>query len=204
MSNCARVAAMKKVAGLKTDAPCAPEGIKEIGFAEDVFTRETMREYLSKETWQKLMQTIDNGAPLDPSIAGEVAHAMRHWAMDRGATHYTHWFLPLTGSTAEKHDSFLELKDGKPIMAFSARNLIVGEPDASSFPSGGIRSTFEARADIDRVIDGHGVWLRPFANFIYTMPPLVSDASTVARIGAALVELASAPAGPEQTGDFHE
>ena len=145
MSNCARVAAMKKVAGLKTDAPCAPEGIKEIGFAEDVFTRETMREYLSKETWQKLMQTIDNGAPLDPSIAGEVAHAMRHWAMDRGATHYTHWFLPLTGSTAEKHDSFLELKDGKPIMAFSARNLIVGEPDASSFPSGGIRSTFEAR-----------------------------------------------------------
>ena len=145
MSNCARVAATKKVAGLKTDAPCAPEGIKEIGFAEDVFTRETMREYLSKETWQKLMQTIDDGAPLDPSIAGEVAHAMRHWAMDRGATHYTHWFLPLTGSTAEKHDSFLELKDGKPIMAFSGRNLIVGEPDASSFPSGGIRSTFEAR-----------------------------------------------------------
>ena len=73
MSNCARVAAMKKVAGLKTDAPCAPEGIKEIGFAEDVFTRETMREYLSKETWQKLMQTLDNGAPLDPSLAGEVA-----------------------------------------------------------------------------------------------------------------------------------
>ena len=145
MSNCARVAATKKVAGLKTDAPCAPKGIKEIGFAEDVFTRETMREYLSKETWQKLMQTIDDGAPLDPSIAGEVAHAMRHWAMDRGATHYTHWFLPLTGSTAEKHDSFLELKDGKPIMAFSGKNLIVGEPDASSFPSGGIRSTFEAR-----------------------------------------------------------
>ena len=145
MSNCARVAATKKVAGLKTDAPCAPEGIKEIGFAEDVFTRETMREYLSKETWQKLMQTIDDGAPLDSSIAGEVAHAMRHWAMDRGATHYTHWFLPLTGSTAEKHDSFLELKDGKPIMAFSGKNLIVGEPDASSFPSGGIRSTFEAR-----------------------------------------------------------
>ncbi|MGN0851897.1 MAG: glutamine synthetase III, partial [Kiritimatiellia bacterium] len=104
-----------------------------------------MKQYLSKDTWKKLMQTIDGGQPLDPSIAGEVAHAMRHWAMDRGATHYTHWFLPLTGSTAEKHDSFLELKDGEPIMAFSGKNLIVGEPDASSFPSGGIRSTFEAR-----------------------------------------------------------
>ena len=145
MSNCARMAATKKVAALKAEMPCAPEGVKEIGYAEDVFTRETMREYLSKDTWKKLMQTIDNGQPLDPSIAGEVAHAMRHWAMDRGATHYTHWFLPLTGSTAEKHDSFLELKEGEPVMAFSGKNLIVGEPDASSFPSGGIRSTFEAR-----------------------------------------------------------
>ena len=145
MSNCARLTATKRVAALKAEAPCAPGEVKDIGYAEDVFTRETMKQYLSKDTWKKLMQTIDGGEPLDPSIAGEVAHAMRHWAMDRGATHYTHWFLPLTGSTAEKHDAFLEIKDGQPVQAFSGKNLIVGEPDASSFPSGGIRSTFEAR-----------------------------------------------------------
>ena len=114
-------------------------------FGEDVFGSEAIRTYLSKDTARKLQATIQEGKPLDPSIAGEVAHGIRHWAMDRGATHYTHWFLPMTGSTAEKHDSFLELKDGEPIMQFSGKNLIVGEPDASSFPSGGIRSTFEAR-----------------------------------------------------------
>jgi len=114
-------------------------------FGEDVFGEEAIRTYLSKDTAKKLQATIREGKPLDPSIAGEVAHGIRHWAMDRGATHYTHWFLPMTGSTAEKHDSFLELKDGEPIMLFSGKNLIVGEPDASSFPSGGIRSTFEAR-----------------------------------------------------------
>ena len=114
-------------------------------FGEDVFGDEAIKTYLSKETAKKLQATIREGKPLDPSIAGEVAHGIRHWAMDRGATHYTHWFLPMTGSTAEKHDSFLELKDGEPIMLFSGKNLIVGEPDASSFPSGGIRSTFEAR-----------------------------------------------------------
>ena len=130
---------------MKSVSPCAPESVKDIDFAQDVFTPETMKRYLSKETWRRLMGTIEGGERLDPSIAGEVAHAMRHWAMDRGATHYTHWFLPLNGSTAEKHDSFLEMRDGEPIFAFSAKNLIVGEPDASSFPSGGIRSTFEAR-----------------------------------------------------------
>jgi len=114
-------------------------------FGADVFGDEAIRTYLSKDTARKLQATISEGKPLDPSIAGEVAHGIRHWAMDRGATHYTHWFLPMTGSTAEKHDSFLELKDGEPIMQFSGKNLIVGEPDASSFPSGGIRSTFEAR-----------------------------------------------------------
>ena len=114
-------------------------------FGADVFGEEAIRTYLSKDTAKKLQATIREGKPLDPSIAGEVAHGIRHWAMDRGATHYTHWFLPMTGATAEKHDSFLELKDGEPIMQFSGKNLIVGEPDASSFPSGGIRSTFEAR-----------------------------------------------------------
>ena len=114
-------------------------------FGADVFGEEAIRTYLSKDTAKKLQATIREGKPLDPSIAGEVAHGIRHWAMDRGATHYTHWFLPMTGSTAEKHDSFLEIKDGEPIMLFSGKNLIVGELDASSFPSGGIRSTFEAR-----------------------------------------------------------
>ena len=118
---------------------------KATDFGADVFGEEAIRTYLSKETAKKLQATIREGKPLDPSIAGEVAHGIRHWAMDRGATHYTHWFLPMTGATAEKHDSFLEIKDGEPIMLFSGKNLIVGEPDASSFPSGGIRSTFEAR-----------------------------------------------------------
>ena len=89
-------------------------------FGEDVFGDEAIRTYLSKDTAKKLQATIQEGKPLDPSIAGEVAHGIRHWAMDRGATHYTHWFLPMTGSTAEKHDSFLEIKDGEPIMLFSA------------------------------------------------------------------------------------
>ncbi len=145
MSNCARLSATKRVAALKAGAPCAAQEVTDIGYADDVFTRETMKTYLSKETYKKLLKTIDGGQPLDETIAGEVAHAMRHWAQDRGATHYTHWFLPLTGGTAEKHDAFLEIKDGQPVQAFSGKNLIVGEPDASSFPSGGIRSTFEAR-----------------------------------------------------------
>lgn len=145
MRSSARITAVEKVSGLRPPPPCRPAPVDDIGYAEDVFTSETMKSYLSKAAWRRLMDTIDGGKPLDASIAGEVAHAMRTWAMDRGATHYTHWFLPLNGSTAEKHDSFLEIKDGKPVFAFSDKNLIVGEPDASSLPSGGIRSTFEAR-----------------------------------------------------------
>ncbi len=129
----------------KENEPMTEETKAATHFGEDVFGDEAIRTYLSKDTAKKLQATIREGKPLDPSIAGEVAHGIRHWAMDRGATHYTHWFLPMTGSTAEKHDSFLELKDGEPVMLFSGKNLIVGEPDASSFPSGGIRSTFEAR-----------------------------------------------------------
>ena len=145
MSNQARNMAVASVAALRAPEPFAASPVHEGGYAEDVFTREAMKQYLSKETCAKLLATIDGGQPLDPTVAGEVAHAMRRWAMDRGATHYTHWFLPLTGSTAEKHDAFLEIKNGQPIQSFSGKNLIVGEPDASSFPSGGIRSTFEAR-----------------------------------------------------------
>ena len=145
MSSISRTEAVKSVAALRAGPPHLAAPVADIGFAEDVFTPETMKKYLSKEAWKRLMSTVEGGKPLDPSIAAEVAHAMRHWAMDRGATHYTHWFLPLNGSTAEKHDAFLELRDGEPVFAFSDKNLIVGEPDASSFPSGGIRSTFEAR-----------------------------------------------------------
>ena len=130
-------------------APVKPaETVNVDYYGEDVFNANAMKVYLPKDICKKLLATIEQGAPLDPNIAGEVAHAMKKWAMDRGATHFTHWFQPLTGSTAEKHDSFLE-PDGlggcEAIMVFSGKNLIVGEPDASSFPSGGIRSTFEAR-----------------------------------------------------------
>ena len=118
---------------------------KATDFGTDVFGAEAIQKYLSKETAKKLLSTIQGATPLDPSIAAEVAHGMKQWALERGATHYTHWFLPRTGTTAEKLDSFLELKDGEPIMVFSGKNLVQGEPDASSFPSGGIRSTFEAR-----------------------------------------------------------
>ena len=129
-----------------TPAPAKPaEPVNVDFYGEDVFNAEAMRSYLPKDICEKLLATIDEGAPLDPNIAGDVAHAMKKWAMDRGATHFTHWFQPLTGSTAEKHDSFLEPSGCKAIMVLSGKNLIVGEPDASSFPSGGLRSTFEAR-----------------------------------------------------------
>lgn len=116
-------------------------------FGRNVFNETTMRDRLPKSVFKKLKKTIENGAELDPSIADVVAHAMKDWAIERGATHYTHWFQPLTGVTAEKHDSFISAPDaeGKVIMEFSGKELIKGEPDASSFPSGGLRATFEAR-----------------------------------------------------------
>ena len=105
-----------------------------------------MRKALPQEVYQSLQQTIRQGTSLDPEIADDVAEAMKKWAVEHGATHYTHWFQPMTGVTAEKHDSFLSVdEDGKPILEFSGSELIKGEPDASSFPSGGLRATFEAR-----------------------------------------------------------
>ena len=116
-------------------------------FGKNVFNETVMRERLPKSVFKKLKKTIEDGAELDPSIADVVAHAMKDWAIERGATHYTHWFQPLTGVTAEKHDSFISAPDaeGKVLMEFSGKELIKGEPDASSFPSGGLRATFEAR-----------------------------------------------------------
>ncbi len=115
-------------------------------YGKDVFNASAIRKYLSRGAAEKLLATIQDGAKLDPSVAGDVAHAMKDWAISRGATHFTHWFQPMTGSTAEKHDSFLDLNDqGEAIMTFSGHNLVKSEPDASSFPSGGLRCTFEAR-----------------------------------------------------------
>lgn len=116
-------------------------------YGVDVFDDEEMRNHLPEKVYKDLMETIHNGSELDPSLADDVAHGMKDWAISKGATHYTHWFQPLTGVTAEKHDSFISVPDkkGKVIMSFSGKELIKGEPDASSFPNGGLRATFEAR-----------------------------------------------------------
>ncbi len=111
-----------------------------------VFNDQVMQERLPKETYDALMRTVENGRRLDPSVAAVVAGAMKDWAIEKGATHFTHWFQPMTGITAEKHDSFISpVPGGKVIMEFSGKELIKGESDASSFPSGGLRATFEAR-----------------------------------------------------------
>lgn len=115
-------------------------------FGENVFNDAVMRARLPKATYKALKKTIEEGKPLDLDTANVVAHEMKEWAVEKGATHYTHWFQPLTGVTAEKHDAFLNpMDDGTAILSFSGKELIQGEPDASSFPSGGLRATFEAR-----------------------------------------------------------
>ena len=132
------------------DLPSPRQLIDEV-YASDVLTLDDLRSRLSKPVFKSLQATFERGADLDAGIADTVALAMKNWAMERGATHYTHWFQPLTGSTAEKHDSFLTpMGDGKVISTFSGGELIQAEPDASSFPSGGLRATFEAR--------GYTVW----------------------------------------------
>ncbi len=115
-------------------------------FGENVFSPAVQRHRLPKHVYKALQRTLARGEALDTSLADAVAQGMREWAMEKGATHYTHWFQPLTGSTAEKHDSFYEPSgDGTALAEFSGKELIQGEPDASSFPTGGIRATFEAR-----------------------------------------------------------
>lgn len=114
-------------------------------FGINTFNDDVMRERLPKDTYKKLRDTIRKGEKLDMSIANTVAHAMKEWAMDKGVSHYTHWFQPQTGLTAEKHDSFLEFDNDHPIERFRGNQLVQSEPDASSFPSGGARTTFEAR-----------------------------------------------------------
>lgn len=120
-------------------------------FGSMVFNQKTMKDRLPKETFKALKKTLDDGEPLQLEVANVVAHAMKEWAIENGATHFAHWFQPLTGVTAEKHDSFINPQDdGTVIMSFSGKELVKGEPDASSFPNGGHRATFEAR--------GYTVW----------------------------------------------
>ena len=115
-------------------------------FGIDVFNDTVMAERLPEETYAALKKTIENGEELDAQVAEVVANAMKEWAIEKGATHYSHWFQPMTGSTAEKHDAFITpAPGGKVMMEFSGKELIKGESDASSFPNGGLRATFEAR-----------------------------------------------------------
>ena len=115
-------------------------------FGENVFSPAIQRQRLPKDVFRRLSVTLAKGEALDTSLADAVALAMKEWALEKGATHYTHWFQPLTGSTAEKHDSFYSpTGEGTALAEFSGKELIQGEPDASSFPTGGIRATFEAR-----------------------------------------------------------
>ena len=146
MSNCSRLEAIKTIAGMRDVTPKAAAAANIDFYGEDVFSEAVIRQCLPKSLANRLLSTMRGERPFEPDIAPAVAKAMVEWAMSRGATHFTHWFQPLTGGTAEKHDAFLELgRESRPLMQLSGKSLIVGEPDASSFPSGGLRSTFEAR-----------------------------------------------------------
>ncbi len=143
-------ARMQAVTAVKSYRP--PEGIPASSgnpgdvFGQNVFSKAVMKSRLPKGVFISLLDTIDHAKPLDPAVADVVASAMKEWAMEKGSTHYAHVFYPLTHLTAEKHDSFLEPgNDGASISEFAGKTLIQGEPDASSFPSGGLRNTFEAR-----------------------------------------------------------
>ena len=144
--NTNRVRAIEKIAAYKGDYSVGEASFPPEEYGKYVFSEKMIKKYLPKESAEKLLATIREQKPLDPTIADDVANAMKEWAISLGATHYTHWFQPLNGGTAEKHDAFLELSEtGEPIKVFSGKKLIKGEPDASSFPSGGLRCTFEAR-----------------------------------------------------------
>jgi glutamine synthetase len=130
-------------------------------FACDVFNDEVMKARLPKPVYKAMTKTRKMGTPLDPTYADVVANAIKDWAIEHGATHYTHWFQPMTGSTAEKHDSFISPTDnGMVIMNFSGKELVKGEPDASSFPSGGLRETCSAR--------GYTAWDPTSYCFVYS------------------------------------
>lgn len=141
-----RFNAVEKASNRKAVEASTPDQKVSEYFGENVFNRKTMQKYLSKETFKALTQSIDSGTPIDREIANHVAAGMKMWALEKGVTHYTHWFQPLTDGTAEKHDAFVEHDgNGGMIEEFSGKLLVQQEPDASSFPNGGLRNTFEAR-----------------------------------------------------------
>lgn len=141
-----RFNAVEKASNRKAVEASTPDQKVSEYFGENVFNQKTMQKYLSKETFKALTQSIDNGTPIDREIANHVAAGMKMWALEKGVTHYTHWFQPLTDGTAEKHDAFVEHDgNGGMIEEFSGKLLVQQEPDASSFPNGGLRNTFEAR-----------------------------------------------------------
>jgi len=146
MSSSQRRKALSNIAAMKQDDKSTEKiSILDI-YGKDVFSLKTMKDFLAKPVYKSLLATIKKGETLNAEIADEVANAMKRWAINKGASHYTHWFQPLTGSTAEKHDSFIEPdNEGGVTLDFAGKTLIKGEPDASSFPSGGLRATFEAR-----------------------------------------------------------
>lgn len=175
-------------------------------FGEYVFNDDVMQEYMSKDTYTELHEVIDSGKPLGLDLANRVAASMKEWAMNNGATHYTHWFQPLTGATAEKHDSFISIdKHGKTILEFTGKNLSKGEADASSFPSGGIRAVFEARgytiwdcsspAFIKKIANDRAILYIPTAFCSYTgealdkKTPLLRSMEALNREGVRLMHL---------------
>ncbi len=192
-------------------------------FGMNVFNDKVMKERLPKDTYKELKKTIRDGQPLEPKVADVVANAMKDWAIEKGATHYTHWFQPLTGLTAEKHDSFISpTNDGGIVMEFSGKQLIQGEPDASSFPSGGLRATFEARgytawdatspAFIKEDTEGNSTLYIPTAFYSYTgealdkKTPLLRSMEVVSKqalrvlraLGNTTSKKVTATVGPEQ------
>jgi glutamine synthetase len=141
-----RFKALEEASARKPVEPTLSGLISSKLFGTKVFTREAMREFMTKDAYEAVINAIETGNQIDRKMAGAVANAMKNWALEKGATHYTHWFQPLTGATAEKHDAFFEpVGEGKAIENFEANQLVQQEPDASSFPNGGIRNTFEAR-----------------------------------------------------------
>jgi glutamine synthetase len=145
VTSAARVSAIQTIAQKSPVSASAKEpGLPE-SFGSNVFGLQQMRSRLPEAAYRALLSCMQRGQGLEPALADQVANAMKEWALERGATHFTHWFQPMTGSTAEKHDSFLNLEGGELLLEFSGKALVKGEPDASSFPSGGLRATFEAR-----------------------------------------------------------
>src|SRR5579872_5510708 len=145
-----RKAVLREITERDVRSPAGPSGNGASARTSEYFGINTfgvrqMRDKLPRDTYAKLLDAVKHGKKLDPEVAPRVAQAIKEWAISHGATHFTHWFQPQTGLTAEKHDAFLSFDDGQPMEAFGAAQLIQSEPDASSFPSGGLRATWEAR-----------------------------------------------------------